>query len=126
MNRRTSVGPCRRRPRARGSDRRHRPSRPGLDVVGVFYNATLANDAHARGPSVLQKNDNEQCNQYEECTTKQNGGFGLDQYVDAGKPVFQTEHKLETSQFCDADNANDCNGVRYAFNPNDKVVETCR
>ena len=75
----------------------------------LFYNATLANDAHARGLSVLQKNDNEQipqllpyfdaalneqCNQYQECTTAQNGSFGLDQYVAAGKAVFQAEYSL--------------------------------
>ena len=66
----------------------------------LYYNATLANDSHARGMSVLQKNDNEQipkllpyfdgalneqCNQYKECTTAQNGDYGYDQYVAAGK-----------------------------------------
>jgi hypothetical protein len=91
--------------------------------------------------SVLQKNDNEQipkllpyfdgalneqCNQYKECTTKQNGRFGLDQYVDAGKPVFQAEYKLKTGQFCADDNANNFNGVRYALNLKDKLFEPCR
>jgi hypothetical protein len=119
-------------------------NKTGFPLTGadqLFYNATLANDTRERGMSVLQKNDNEQipkllpyfdgalneqCNQYKECTTKQTGKFGLDQYVDAGKPVFQAEYKLKTSQFCAADNANDFNGVRYALNLKDKVFEPCR
>jgi endo-alpha-1,4-polygalactosaminidase (GH114 family) len=107
----------------------------------LFYNATLANDTHERGMSVLQKNDNEQipkllpyfdgalneqCNQYKECTTKQNGRFGLDQYVDAGLPVFQAEYKLRTGQFCAADNANSFNGARFALNLRDELFEPCR
>lgn len=66
----------------------------------LYYDSLLANDTHARGMSVLQKNDNEQipsllpyfdgalneqCNQYNECTTAQNGSYGLNQYVAAGK-----------------------------------------
>ena len=62
----------------------------------LYFNDTLANDAHVRGLSVLQKNDveqtasllpyfdgtlNEQCNQYSECSA-------LSAYVSAGKPVF--------------------------------------
>lgn len=106
-----------------------------------FFNATLANDAHMRGMSVLQKNDNEQipallpyfdgalneqCNQYRECTTKQNGRFGLDQYVDAGKPVFQAEYKLKPADFCAADNADNFNGVRFALNLAGKTFHPCR
>ncbi len=119
-------------------------NRSGFPLKGadqLFYNATLANDSHERGMSVLQKNDNEQipkllpyfdgalneqCNQYKECTTKQTGRFGLDQYIAAGKPVFQAEYKLKTGQFCDADNANNFNGVRYALNLKDTVFEPCR
>ena len=106
-----------------------------------YYNATLANDAHDRGLSVLQKNDNEQiptllpyfdgalneqCNQYHECTTKQNGRFGLDQYVDAGMPVFQAEYKLKPGDFCPADNANDFNGVRFALSLDGSTFHPCR
>ncbi|MCW3840646.1 endo alpha-1,4 polygalactosaminidase [Micromonospora yasonensis] len=102
----------------------------------LYYNAVLANDSHARGLSVLQKNDNEQipallpyfdgalneqCNQYKECTTAQNGSFGLDQYIAAGKPVFQAEYKLTTSSFCAADNAANFNGVRFALNLDDTL-----
>lgn len=107
----------------------------------IFYNATLANDSHARGMSVLQKNDNgqipqllpyfdgalnEQCNQYKECTVAQNGSYGYDQYVAAGKAVFQAEYKLSTSSFCAADNSNDFNGVRFDLNLDDKTFQPCR
>jgi hypothetical protein len=107
----------------------------------LFFDATLANDVHRRGMSVLQKNDNEQipkllpyfdgalneqCNQYRECTTRQNGRFGLDQYIDAGKPVFQAEYKLAPRRFCDADNANDFNGVRFDLRLDDKRFQPCR
>lgn len=107
----------------------------------VYYNATLANDSHGRGMSVLQKNDNEQipallpyfdgalneqCNQYSECTTAQNGSYGYDQYVAAGKPVFQAEYKLNTSAFCGADNAANFNGVKLNVNLNDKTFQPCR
>jgi hypothetical protein len=107
----------------------------------LYYNATLANDAHSRGMSVLQKNDNEQiprllpyfdgalneqCNQYHECTTRQNGRFGLDQYVAAGKPVFQAEYKLPRSQFCPADDRNDFNGVRFDLHLDDQTFRPCR
>jgi endo-alpha-1,4-polygalactosaminidase (GH114 family) len=107
----------------------------------IYFDASLANDSHSRGLSVLQKNDNEQipnllpyfdgalneqCNQYKECTTAQNGSYGLDQYVAAGKPVFQAEYKLTTSQFCSKDNANDFNGVRFDINLTDKTFQPCR
>jgi endo-alpha-1,4-polygalactosaminidase (GH114 family) len=107
----------------------------------IYYNATLANDAHGRGLPVLQKNDieqvpallpyfdgalNEQCNQYSECTTAQNGSYGLDQYVAAGKPVFQAEYKLKTSAFCPADNAANFNGVKFSLNLDDTTFQPCR
>ncbi|WP_307844320.1 endo alpha-1,4 polygalactosaminidase [Actinospica acidithermotolerans] len=107
----------------------------------IYFNATLADDAHVRGLSVLQKNDdaqipqlvsyfdgalNEQCNQYEECTTAQNGDYGYDQYVAAGKPVFQAEYYLATAKFCAADNKNDFNGVRFDINLDDKTYQACR
>jgi Glycoside-hydrolase family GH114 len=119
-------------------------NRTGFPLTGadqLFYNATLANAAHARGLSVLQKNDieqiptllpyfdgalNEQCNQYKECTAAQNGAFGYDQYVGAGKPVFQAEYPLATTRFCPADNANNFNGVRFSKKLNDSVFQPCR
>lgn len=107
----------------------------------IFFDATLANAAHARGLSVLQKNDgaqipqllpyfdgglDEQCNQYQECTRAQTGGYGWDQYVAAGKPVFQVEYQLATSRFCPADNRQDFNGIRLALSLNDTVFQPCR
>jgi hypothetical protein len=119
-------------------------NKTGFPLTGadqLYFNASLANDAHERGLSVLQKNDNsqiptllpyfdgalnEQCNQYHECTTKQTGKYGYDEYVNAGKPVFQAEYKLTTKQFCAADNANNFNGVRFDLNLNGKVFQPCR
>ncbi|WP_027347168.1 endo alpha-1,4 polygalactosaminidase [Hamadaea tsunoensis] len=107
----------------------------------LYFNALLANDSHARGLSVLQKNDNEQipqlvayfdgalneqCNQYSECTTAQNGGYGLDQYVAAGKPVFQAEYSLATSKFCTKDNNQNFNGVKFSIDLDDSVFQACR
>jgi hypothetical protein len=107
----------------------------------LYFNATLANDAHGRGMSVLQKNDleqvpallqyfdgalNEQCNEFTECTTAQNGGYGLDQYVSAGKPVFQAEYNVSTSSFCPADNAANFNGVRFSIDLDDSTFQPCR
>jgi hypothetical protein len=107
----------------------------------IFYNTTLANAAHERGLMVLQKNDNEQiptllpyfdaalneqCNQYKECTTAQNGGFGYDQYIAAGKAVFQAEYRLTVSRFCPADNAANFNGVRFSITLNGSVYQPCR
>ncbi len=74
----------------------------------LTYNRYLASAAHARGLSVGLKNDleqvadlvssfdwqiNEQCFQYNECDA-------LLPFINAGKPVFQIEYSLSTSQFC--------------------------
>jgi hypothetical protein len=107
----------------------------------LYFNALLANDSHARGLSVLQKNDieqipallpyfdgalNEQCNQYNECTTAQTGSYGYDQYVAAGKPVFNAEYKLATSKFCTKDNNSNFNGVKFSIDLDDSVFQACR
>ena len=107
----------------------------------LYFNALLANDSHARGLSVLQKNDieqipallpyfdgalNEQCNQYNECTTAQTGSYGYDQYVAAGKPVFNAEYKLATSKFCTKDNNSNFNGVKFSIDLDDTVFQACR
>ncbi|GLX00446.1 endo alpha-1,4 polygalactosaminidase [Microtetraspora sp. NBRC 16547] len=93
----------------------------------LAYNAWLANEAHTRGLSVGLKNDieqipallpyfdwalNEQCWQYSECTTAQNGGYGYDQFVNAGKAVFTVEYTLSTSKFCAKSNAQNFNSLR--------------
>jgi Glycoside-hydrolase family GH114 len=113
-----------------------------LSAAGqLYFNATLANQVHLRGLMVLQKNDleqipklvtyfdaalNEQCNQYQECTTGQNGSYGYDQYVAQGKAVFQAEYQLATSRFCPSDNAQNFNGVRLSINLDDSVFQPCR
>ena len=77
------------------------------------YNIFLANAAHARGLSIGLKNDvdqvkdlvsyfdwalNEECFKFNECDT-------LLPFINAGKPVFQTEY--DTSQYCaEADGMN--------------------
>ncbi|MFD1932097.1 endo alpha-1,4 polygalactosaminidase [Nonomuraea mangrovi] len=96
----------------------------------IAYNAWLANEAHARGLSVGLKNDiaqipqllpyfdwalNEQCWQYSECTTGQNGDYGYDQFVSAGKAVFTVEYELGTSKFCAKSNAQNFNSLRKNY-----------
>ncbi|MFI7448740.1 endo alpha-1,4 polygalactosaminidase [Nonomuraea sp. NPDC049714] len=91
------------------------------------YNAWLANEAHTRGLSAGLKNDlaqipallpyfdwalNEQCWQYKECTTKQNGDYGYDRFVAAGKAVFTVEYELPTSKFCTKSNAQNFNSLK--------------
>lgn len=107
----------------------------------AYYDATLANDAHRRGLMVLQKNDNaqiplllpyfdaalnEECNQYRECTTKQNGSYGYDQYIAAGKAVFQAEYALSRARFCEKDEAARFNGVRFDLDLDGAVFKPCR
>ncbi|MFE3454514.1 endo alpha-1,4 polygalactosaminidase [Nonomuraea sp. NPDC059194] len=94
------------------------------------YNAWLANEAHTRGLSVGLKNDleqipqllpyfdwalNEQCWQYSECTTAQNGDYGYDQFVSAGKAVFTVEYELSPSRFCSKSNARNFNSLRKNY-----------
>ncbi|MBB6552667.1 endo alpha-1,4 polygalactosaminidase [Nonomuraea rubra] len=96
----------------------------------LAYNAWFANEAHKRGLSVGLKNDvaqiprllpyfdfavNEQCWQYSECTTAQNGTYGYDQFVKAGKAVFQVEYELRTSQFCARSNAQNFNSLKKTY-----------
>jgi hypothetical protein len=98
-------------------------NRTGFPLTGAdqrAYNELLANDAHARGLSVLLKNDlgqvkallpyfdgalNEQCHQYSECRK-------LVPFVDAGKPVFGVEYKLAVGDFCPSANAHNFNFLR--------------
>ncbi|MEV0993984.1 endo alpha-1,4 polygalactosaminidase [Nonomuraea sp. NPDC050202] len=96
----------------------------------LAYNAWFANEAHKRGLSVGLKNDvaqipqllpyfdfavNEQCWQYSECTTAQNGAYGYDQFVKAGKAVFHVEYELKTSQFCARSNAQNFNSLKKTY-----------
>jgi hypothetical protein len=83
----------------------------GFPLTGpdqLRYDVFLANAAHVRGLSAFLKNDlgqipallpyfdaalNEQCFQYAECTA-------LRRFIEAGKPVFNVEYKLDRSAFC--------------------------
>jgi hypothetical protein len=84
------------------------------------YDAFLANQAHLRGLSALLKNDvdqvrkllpyfdgalNEQCFQYKECAK-------LTPFVDAGKPVFGVEYKVDLTKFCPKANAMNFNFLK--------------
>src|SRR2546426_3547769 len=81
------------------------------------YDTFMANAAHARGLSVGLKNDvgqvkdllpyfnwalDESCFNFNECNT-------LLPFINAGKPVFQTQY--ETSQYCAQANALNFNGI---------------
>ena len=92
----------------------------GFPLTGadqLAYNTFLANLAHSHGMSAILKNDlnqiprllpyfdialNEQCFQYSECGK-------LRAFVNAGKPVFGVEYKLDAAQFCPDANAMDFN-----------------
>jgi hypothetical protein len=84
------------------------------------YNTFLANLGHRHGLSTALKNDveqarrlepyfdfalNEQCFQYDECDT-------LLPFINHGKPVFNVEYKLETSEFCPQANAANFNSLK--------------
>jgi hypothetical protein len=91
------------------------------------YNIFLANTAHRLGLSVALKNDlpqipellpyfdfavDEQCFQYAECLTSQNGGkYGLNQFTEVRKPVFEIEYYLKPYKFCPAANRDNFNAL---------------
>ena len=95
----------------------------GFPLTGadqLVYDTFLANLAHRNGMSAVLKNDlnqiprllpyfdfalNEQCFQYSECGK-------LRAFVNAGKPVFGVEYKLDTSQFCPSANSKDFNFLK--------------
>ncbi|MFG3439358.1 endo alpha-1,4 polygalactosaminidase [Nonomuraea sp. NPDC047897] len=102
----------------------------GFPLTGAHqlaYNVWLANEAHERGMSIALKNDveqipqllpyydfalNEECWSHDECTTAQNGGdYGYDQFVKAGKAVFQVEYELPAGRFCARSNAQNFNSL---------------
>jgi hypothetical protein len=79
----------------------------------LTFNTWLAQQAHQRGMSIALKNDfeqaadlvssfdwelAEQCFQYKECANYQ-------LFIQAGKPVYDVEYKLDPSQFCTQSNA---------------------
>lgn len=97
------------------------------------YDEWVANQAHALGLAVLQKNDpsqarqmesyfdgvlDEQCNQYHECSA-------FKPYLAAGKPVLNAEYRLRTSQFCARDRALGIMGARYNLALNGRRYKPC-
>jgi hypothetical protein len=99
----------------------------------LTYNEWVAEEVHALGMAVLQKNDpqqtpelesyfdgalTEQCNQYRECEA-----FGL--YTAAGKPVLNAEYRLPTSKFCSSDEARGFMGARFAVALKGKRFQPC-
>lgn len=99
----------------------------------LTYNEWIANEVHALGMAVLQKNDgeqsaqlqpyfdgalSEQCNQYKEC-----GDF--QPYLTAGKPVLNAEYRGKLAKFCPADDAAGIMGARFALSLNGKKFEAC-
>jgi hypothetical protein len=95
------------------------------------YDVFLANTAHRLGLSVALKNDlpqiprllryfdfavDEQCFQYAECLSSQNGGYGLDEFVRAHKAVFEIEYRLRRSRFCRAAIRDHFNALRKRLN----------
>ena len=86
----------------------------------LAFNRYVATAAHARGLAVGLKNDGdqaqtlaqdfdfavvEQCFEYDECDN-------YTPFVAAGKPVFEIEYELETSDFCPAANALNFNALK--------------
>ena len=99
----------------------------------LTYNEWIANEVHALGMAVLQKNDgeqsaqlqpyfdgalSEQCNQYKECSDFQ-------PYLAAGKPVLNAEYRGKPAKFCPADDAAGIMGARFALSLNGKKFEAC-
>jgi hypothetical protein len=90
----------------------------GFHLTGaeqLRYDIFLANTAHRLGLAVALKNDlqqipvllkyfdfavDEQCFQYDECLTAQNGGYGLNEFTAAHKAVFDIEYQLKLARFC--------------------------
>lgn len=92
----------------------------------LAYDSFLADTAHRLGLAVALKNDvpqvrellpyfdfavDEQCFEYADCLTSQNGGQpGLDAFVAAGKPVFDIEYQRgSAARFCAAASREDFN-----------------
>jgi hypothetical protein len=106
----------------------------GFDLTAsdqLKYDVFLANTAHRLGLAVALKNDlpqiptllryfdfavNEQCFQYSECLSSQNGGFGLDEFIRAHKAVFEIEYQLKLSRFCPAAARDHFNSLRKHLN----------
>jgi len=99
----------------------------------LVFNEWVAEQVHALGMAVLQKNDpqqtpelegtfdgalTEQCNQYHECED-------FAPYIAAGKPVLNAEYHLATKKFCSADTTRGFMGARFAVALKGKKFQPC-
>jgi len=100
----------------------------------LAYNQWIAQQAHALGMAVFQKNDpdqagqlqpsfdgviDEQCNEYSECSAFQ-------PYVAAGKPVLDAEYQASSYPgFCSADQSAGIMGALYALALDGSVYRPC-
>jgi hypothetical protein len=100
----------------------------------LAYNQWIAQEAHALGMAVFQKNDpdqagelqpsfdgviDEQCNEYSECSAFQ-------PYVAAGKPVLDAEYQASSYPgFCSADQSAGIMGALYALALDGSVYRPC-
>jgi hypothetical protein len=111
-------------------------NRSGFPITAqeqLTFNEWVAQEAHALGMAVLQKNDgeqastlaphfdgalSEQCNQYRECAS-------FAPYLAAGKPVLNAEYHLSGSRFCAADIAAGIMGARFNLALNGRLFAPC-
>jgi hypothetical protein len=111
-------------------------NRSGFPITAqeqLTFNEWVAQEAHALGMAVLQKNDgeqastlaphfdgalSEQCNQYRECAS-------FAPYLAAGKPVLNAEYHLSGSSFCAADIAAGIMGARFNLALNGRLFAPC-
>ena len=100
----------------------------------LAYNQWIAQEAHALGLAVFQKNDpdqasalqpsfdgviDEQCNEYSECSAFQ-------PYTAAGKPVLNAEYQASSYPgFCSADQSAGIMGALYALALDGSVYQPC-
>ncbi len=99
----------------------------------IKFNIWLAEAAHAHRLSIGLKNDSEQiadlllyfdwqlqeeCFQYNECEL-------LLPFIEAGKPVFNIEYTLPTTDFCSQSNKLGINSIRKNLEL-DEYIETCK
>ncbi len=100
----------------------------------LAYNQWIAQEAHALGMAVFQKNDpdqasqlqpsfdgviDEQCNEYSECSS-------FEPYLAAGKPVLDAEYQASSYPgFCAADQSAGIMGALYALALDGSAYQPC-
>jgi hypothetical protein len=99
----------------------------------LTYDDWIAEEVHALGMAVLQKNDgeqtpeleshfdgalSEQCNQFGECAD-------FAPYLAAGKPVLNAEYRLAPKRFCAADESAGIMGARFNLALNGMTFKPC-